>query len=210
MIIDILFILIITLTIMTCYKKGFAVSLFNAASTIISVILVCLFKEPVTDFIKNSSFGTAYHEKLYDIFNEKFVNEAGELINTENLPGFLSDAFKRGTESAGEAISFLTDKVFDISVFIVSFIILMIIVKLITSFSPKIIKVFTKLPIIKQFDKVFGACFGIITGTVWSVVFVYLIGVISVYIDFEFLNEQLINSFVSGALNSIDLSNILF
>lgn len=203
MLIDLLFLAIIVVTVFICYKKGFAVSLFNASSALISIILVYTLKNPVSNFLKNSFIGKGAYKKIYEIVEARYMTGADKFADANNIPGIFSDLLTSNTKISNSIVTYMTDRIFELGILVVTFLIVIIIIKLVTKFSPKIIRIFTRIPVIKQLDKGLGIAFGLVYGVIWSTIIVYAINVLSIYIDSEFLNSQVVASFVSELLNKL-------
>ena len=200
MLVDLILILVVTISVMLCFKKGFAISIFNTASTVIAAVLIILFNKPFTQLIKNSPLGISYHKSLLEFVSNK-VQQTGNNI-TEGVPSFLSGFVEEGVASVGETAVSLADRIFEITVTVTAFVLLIIIVKIITSISPAIIKKIVRLPVVKQLDKLLGAVAGIVMGVVWAVVAVYVIGIVSLWEPMSFLDAHIANSFFIDAVHS--------
>lgn len=201
MLVDIILILVIAISVTLCFKKGFAVSLFNTLSTVISAVLIILFNKPFTNLIKNSPLGTSYYESLLKFVSNK-VTQTGNNI-TQGIPSFLIGFAEDSITSAGEMAISAADRIFEITVTVAAFILLIIIVKIITTVSPAIIKKIVGLPVIKQFDKLLGALLGVVMGVVWAIVAVYVIGLVSLWEPMSFLDTHIANSFFIDAVHNL-------
>ena len=202
MLVDIILILVITISIMLCFKKGFAISLFNTASTVIAAAVIILFNKPFIQLIKNSPLGIWYHESLLEFVSNK-VEQTGNNI-TDGVPSFLGGFVEDGIASVSRTALSLADRIFEITVTIIAFLLLIIVVKIITSVSPAIIKKIVRLPVIKQFDKLLGAVLGIVMGVVWAVVAVYVLGLLSLWEPMSFLDAHIADSFFIDAVHNLD------
>ena len=196
-----LIILVITISIISCFKKGFAISLFNTASTVVTAVLIILFNKPFTELLKNSSLGNFYHEFLLGYASKKVEQSTGGIA--DGLPSFMKGFVQDSVSGIYDSALSVADGIFEISVTVAAFIILILIVKLITSISPAIIRKVVRLPIIKQFDKLFGAVLGIVMGLVWAVIAVYLTGLISLWEPMSFLDSHITGSFFIDAVHNL-------
>ncbi len=199
MLVDIILVLVITISIIHCFKRGFAISLFNTASTVIAAVLIILFNKPFTQLIKNSPLGISYHQGLLEFVSNK-VHQTGNNI-TEGVPSFLGGFIDEGVASVGQTVAKFADRIFEITVTLIAFVLLVIVAKIITSIFPVIIKKIVKLPVIKQFDKLLGAVLGIVMGVVWAVVAVYVLGLVSLWEPMSFLDAHIANSFFIDAVH---------
>ena len=147
--------------------------------------------------------GKSFYNKIFEILKNKFANDSGRLIDESNIPGIFADILKSENEISKSVVTYMADRVFELFILTATFLLVYLIIKLVTKISPKIIKIFTSLPVIKQFDKGLGLCFGIVSGVIWSTIFVYIVNILSLYINSEFLDTQVVASFVSKLLNNI-------
>lgn len=206
MLLDIIIIFIFIISIISCFKNGFSVSLFNNISSVLSIAFVSLLYKPVVFCIKESKLGKSLYIDLHNMFYENYVSGANELINIEKLPKFLTSSVDTSIDATAEVIGYITDKTFDIIVFIASFIIVALLVKIIVKVFPKILKLTSKLPILKQLDKLLGMCFGVLTGSIWTVLIVNVLSVISVLFEFEYFAHLLTGSYIADILSFLKLN----
>ncbi len=201
MIVDLLIISVITISIINCFKIGFAISLFNSASTVAAAILIIIFNKPFTVLLKNSSIGKSYHSFLIEYATDKVSQNTSNLA--DGLPSFMNGLVEEGMSGVYDTALSAADKIFEITVTVVAFILLILIVKLITLISPAIIRKIVRLPIIKQFDKLFGAALGFVMGLVWALIAVYAVGLVSLWEPLAFLDSHIANSFFIDAIHTL-------
>ena len=205
MLVDIILLAVLTLTIMIYFKNGFAVSLFNTASTVIAVAFIAVFHGSLTQLVKDSKFGIWLYERVN--------NRVGEMIATHTIqgaPGFLQDMIDSGIDSVNQMVLDLSDKLLGIAIAVVVFVLMLVVFKIIGKVFPKIIKAFVGLPIIKQVDKLLGGVLGIVVGALWMIIAVYALGLISLIPSLAFIDEQLAGSFILNAIQNTYIGELLF
>ncbi len=205
MLVDIILLVILTVAIMAYFKNGFAVSLFNTASTVIAVALIAMFHNPITQLVKASPFGVW----LYDCVNSR-VSEMIAVNSPDASPGFFQNIIDNGVQSVNDAVLDLTDKLLGIAVAVVVFVLLIVVFKIVGNIFPKVLKAIVKLPVIKQLDKLLGGALGIVVGVIWMVIAVYVLGLLSLIPALEFLDEQLAGSFILNAIQNTYIGEFLF
>lgn len=210
MLIDIILLVIITITIMLYFKNGFAVSLFNTASAIISVVLIAMFHNPLTQLVKASPFGVWLYDAVNTRVSEMLISSGKDAIGAEEAPGFFQKMIDDGLQSVNDSVLELTDKILGILVAVSVFILLILIFKIAGKVFPKILKAIVSLPILKQLDKLLGGCLGVVVGLIWMIIGIYALGLVSLVPAFEFLDEQLAESMILTALHNTFLGDLLF
>ena len=166
-IIDLIIIGVILLFVIIGYVKGLTGSLIKIVSFALSLVVAFVLFVPVSNFVINNTQIDDNLEKT--IRNIVISEEAGN--ETEKVPEAISDYINQRVDQAvdqakqGVVNSIATDVTHTIikaGTWIVLFLvarILLILLKFITAF-------ITKLPVIKQFDKVGGIVYGLLEGLV--------------------------------------------
>ena len=210
MIVDIILLVILTITIMAYFKNGFAVSLFNTASAVISVVLIAVFHNPLTQLAKASPFGVWLYDTVNVRVSEMLISSGREAVGADEAPGFFQKMIDDGLNSVNESVLELTDKILGIVVAVVVFILLVIVFKIVSKVFPKILKAIVSLPVLKQLDKLLGGALGIVVGIIWMVIGIYALGLISLVPALQFLDEQLASSMILTALQNTFVGDLLF
>ncbi len=205
MLVDILALAIVAVCIINCFKKGFAVSLFNSLSSVASIIIIVFFCKPFVAFVKASDLGVKISDSIHKYVEKELIAQSTQAIESSNMPIFLKGFMYRQTDSVSVAAGAITDKIFGVLVTVVAFLVLVIIIKLVIGFVPKILKFIMNLPLLHQVDKLLGIAIGALLGSVWSVVAVYVIGLLSLAPMLSFLDDQLANSFFLSLLNNMKI-----
>ncbi len=223
-VIDIILLLILGISIFRCYKDGFIKSLFSFCKFAVSLILA---------FALASTVGAAISENIvydptYEMVHSKVESVAdglGEKAEASELLAKLPDSLTNMIEEEGEN-KLITDEVIsdiaeniakplstvisNVAAFIIIFIASMLLLWL----AMIILDKFFTLPILHQFNKLFGIILGSVSGVIKVVVACAVItGVLNLLcvnspeLSPEVMNEKTI---IYGFVNSIGLGDLLF
>jgi len=162
---DILILLILIIMTYLGYKKGFLRTLTGVISIILSFVLALTFSPQVETFIKS----TPVYENIYQNVEKNVApsSQNEDEYNTSNLnmPQQMIKDIKQGAENAkNEALSTVTQKICDVSVKIVSIILIFLAVRILMMLLLSGFGIIKKLPFIGWFDRMLGALFGFIRG----------------------------------------------
>lgn len=195
---------------MMCFKKGIAICVFNVISAIASAVLIIMFYNPVTEAVKTSDLGIKLTDTIHSRVSDMFVQSGNNAISSSDMPEFFKDFLYSGTETMSQSISNITDKIVGIIISVVVFLLLILAIKLVLKLVPKFINIITNLPLIKQANHVLGAVAGIAMGLLWSLVAVYIIGVLSLIPALEFLDRQIGQSLFMSIIHTLEIGDLLF
>lgn len=174
---DIIVIVIILITTFMGYKKGFVKTGFGILSFFIAIALTFMFYKPVMSLIKEkTNFENLLYEYLYSMnLDEKADNnldsgdteiklESGESY-LEKLPQSIVDMI--GIEDIKENVKVtVTEKIVEFALKLLSIIIVYIASKLILMILVVVLDSIAKLPILKQFNELFGLILGFVLGMI--------------------------------------------
>lgn len=165
--IDILIILMMALFIYMGYRKGLIKVALSFVSVIVSILIALVIYKPVANQIM---LNTQIDEKISDtiyaqIENIDFENISDEEKQENGILGitekYINEALKNQTENIGKYIS---DNLSITIVELITFIILIIGLRILLLALNLLGNVIGNLPIIKQFNKSGGIIYGIIEG----------------------------------------------
>ncbi len=175
-IIDVVILAIIVLCIALGYYKGLTGSLLKIISFALSLIIAFVLFKPVSGFIINK---TNWDENLEQGIRNVIISEDSKDASDEkngNMPTVMMDYINKTVEEAGnnakEAIADATAR--DMALTIINAgvgIGLFIVARIALLFVKGLADLITKLPGIKQFDKLGGVIYGMLE----AVVIIYLI-----------------------------------
>ena len=140
---DIALVLIIALFMILGSKKGLIRTLVGAASTLVSLVLSMLLYRPVSQALYNSSFGDSVRAYVHELLTKNVHGGAQMLIN----------------DAAVEAAAILIMNV-------ISFVAVILIVKIIVMLFASIANITAKLPVLKQANSLLGMAAGALSGII--------------------------------------------
>lgn len=208
-VIDIILISILALSIFLGYKKGLVKVAVKLFAVLISIIVTLILYKPVSTIIINN---TDIDEKIEQIIIENGTKEIEESTNQEQESGFIKyiEQYTKYAENAvvetqndivESAAGVISEKVINIVVIIGLFIITRLVLILLTLVSDLI----TKLPIIKQFNKLGG----LIYGTLRGLLLIYVLLAIAFFIVSMTANNEIINIINNSIITKFMYSNNL-
>lgn len=159
MIADICVIAVVAFFVYRGYRSGLMKSFIKLLSYVLSIIISFFLYPHISGFLMK----TPVYEKLSALIGEKYISQgAADIANGERL-GFFAKYISQGIENAAAGIA---DSIAVLLINILAFIIILLLSRLLIHIIGSIFNVFTKLPVIKQFNRLGGAVFGGIIGVV--------------------------------------------
>lgn len=223
-IIDIIFILILGVVIITSTKKGFILSLFELVGTIFSFIAARVLSQSFAPavFEKFVRPGTEnlLAQNLGDVATTDYGTQIEQVINSipESFSSLLSlmgiekqaliDKVASSDYASGSLLdSVMTSIVEPVGTAIVQFILFAILVAAITVILRVVVKlldkIIKKIPAIKQMNSALGAVVGIIRGLLVCVIVAMVLAVAAGFINNEIFLTAVDGSFVVGAVQNL-------
>ncbi|MBE7031803.1 MAG: CvpA family protein [Ruminococcaceae bacterium] len=138
------------------YKAGFMRSFVKIASYIVSIVISFFMYPVISDLLVK----TPIYEKMVELINQKYQLQPLIDVPTDTfsvLANYIDKGVQAATVGIAEAIAVLL-------VNILAFVIVLILSKLVIRIVGSIFKIFTKLPVIKQFNRLGGMILGGISG----------------------------------------------
>lgn len=209
-IVDVVILAIMVLCLIIGYVRGLTGSLIKIVSFFLALIIAFILFVPVSNLIIDK---TQIDENLEQSIRNMIVQENQE--NDENMPQTITDYIGQKVEDASdeakEAVVESTAK--DVSITIVkaaTWIILFIIARILLIFLRFITSLITKLPVIKQFDKLGGVIYGLLEGLIIIYVLLAIISFIAPMVSSNFINA-IDESFIGSMMyNNNLLLKIIF
>lgn len=180
-IIDIIAVLIIVIAAIVAYVKGFVKTFFGFVSSILAIVLACMFcgtlstyikdNTEIDDFIKDSiiSINELNNDKVEDDENS---NEKSDTL-ADTIPNTLNDLIGLD-ELKEEATTTIVNKICDIAINILSWLIIYAIVRIVLMLLMVVFDGIMSLPILKTVNNLAGLILGAIMG-IFRVYFVLAI-----------------------------------
>lgn len=157
MLADICVFLVVAFFIYTGYRAGFMRSFIKVASYLISIVL-SIFLYPI---VAETLMKTPIYDRLLEIVSGRYQRGSLTNIMDGNRFGVLTQYIDSGIDAAtGGIASAITVLIVDI----IAFVIILILSKIIIRIVGNLFGIFTKLPIIKQFNRLGGGIMGGVVG----------------------------------------------
>lgn len=163
MLADICVLIVVMFFVYSGYKAGLMRSFVKIASYIVSIIISFFLYPVISDLL----IKTPIFEKLVDAIEKKHQLSPLVDVPTDTF-GILSNYIDKGVQAATEGFA---QAIAVLLVNILAFVIVLILSKLIIRIVGSIFNIFTKLPVIKQCNRLGGA----VLGGVMGVLVLYLV-----------------------------------
>lgn len=164
---DIIIIIIILLTGLGGFHKGFILSAFSLVGTILSLIIANRFYPLISNLlIDHTNFYDWLYDKVYpnivNIIEGEGIFSLDTLLKVMKIPQIF---IKNNMETIDySSIEIITGNITTLLINVIGIIIMFIIANMILSILIRIVNMFFKLPILNSFNKVGGLLFGLIRG----------------------------------------------
>ena len=166
-VIDVILILIMVLSILIGYKRGLIKVAINFLAIIVSIIIALILYRPVANFVisnteADENISNSIYEKIKDV---DFENISDEEKEKNEILKFSENYIKTGLEKSKDNVGrYVADSISITIIEGLSFIGLLIVIR-IAFIALRIVSNFIEnIPIIKQFNKSGGIIYGIIEG----------------------------------------------
>lgn len=192
--VDICIFTILALNSLIGFNQGFIVSIFNLAGLIISYFIARLFYPVIAQFLLGNQaiyqkLRGSVDKRLYSIFEDK-ADIFGPLpfLDGLNLPKPLIDTLSSSpkvdsyTSQISQAvIDIMSEAITGILIDVISLIVAFIVARVVLIIIVRMLSIFSKLPVLNQFNKLFGLAFGLIKGIlIILIIFIVLTPLISI------------------------------
>lgn len=205
-IIDLVIVAIIALCILLGYRKGLTGSLLKIVSFVLALIIAFILFKPVSNFVIDN---TNWDENLEQAIRQSILKQEESKDDKEqtnqSMPDVMMNYINEAVENAGnEAKNAIIDATArDLSVTIINVavaIVLFIISKIILLFIKGLANLLTKLPVIKQFDKLGGILYGLLQSLVIIYIIFAIISLFSPMMDGTGIIEGIKKSFIGSMM----------
>ena len=223
-IIDIIFLLIFGVVIITSVKKGFIVSLFELVGTIASFVAARLFSDslaaPVFEKFVKPGAENLLSQNLGEVATTDYGTQIEEAINSIpdafasilNLMGISKETLVEKVSSSDFASGSLLDSLMEsvvtpVGTAVVQFILFAVLVALITLVLRVLVrlldKIIKKIPAIKQMNSALGGVVGAVRGLLIVVIISLLLAVAAGFINNPEFISAVEGSFVVGTVQNL-------
>ncbi len=211
-IVDLIIVGILVLCVFLGYKRGLTGSLLKIVTFLLALIIAFILFKPVSNFIINN---TKLDENLESSIKSMFL-EVEENDTSSNMPTAMTDYINKVIEDAADdaKTAVVETAARDVAISIINLgvvIVVYIIARIILIFVKGIASLITKLPVIKQFDKLGGIIFGLLKALVIIYVILAIISFVSPVITDSGVIDAINQSFIGkGMYNNNLLLEIIF
>ena len=209
---DLIVIAILILCIYVGYKRGLTNSLIRILSFAIAVCIAFMFFKPISNMIiDNTQVDENIQTSIVQIFEKEETTDEKTTDNSPILERISNEAEKATEEKKSEIVKTSAEKVSRNIISILAFLGLFIVARIALSFVKALTNLLTRLPLIKQCDKIGGVVYGIAEGLLIIFVGLALITLISTISNNYEVMDIINNSYITKYLNDYNiLLNIIF
>ncbi len=172
MLADICVVAIVAVFIWSGYKSGLMKTFVKIASYIISIIISFLLYPIISDFLVK----TPIYTKLVEIIGKEIVLDSVSDNISRGALGILSNYINSGIQSA---VAGVAESMAVLIINLLAFVIVLLLSKVIIRIVGNLLGIFTRLPIIKQFNRLGGS----ILGGLMGVLALYIISAVLILVS---------------------------
>lgn len=205
LIVDLTILLVLALCILLGYKRGLAGCLIKVLAFFIALAVAIILFKPVSAIVTSTTqVDENIQSSVVSIFEKEEENKDDKQEESKSpIMDYLADKAEEATEEKKKEV--VNNAAKDISYKIIDalcFIAIFIVVRIILNFIKALADLITKLPIIKQCDKIGGVVYGILQGAIIIFIGLALITFISTatnqYTVLELVNQSYIGSILNN------------
>lgn len=194
--VDLMVLSIVLLFVFLGYKRGLVKVAFKLCTFFIAIILAFMLYKPVAKIvIENTNIDETIETKITDKILPEGKTETDEVDLSESLPTIILKNSENTVQSIAKSCS---NTLIETACLVLIFIITKIVLKFVTALADLI----TKLPILKQFNKLGGTIYGIIEG-----LFIVFLGFAVISLIAPMLDVSVLEAINSSTLGSICYNN---
>lgn len=192
---DFAVIIILTLFMLYGIRTGFARMALRMCSVLLSVLLAWFLYSMVSDILSKFFF-----ESLSEMIRLNYIepNMSGMFDNASNIPAFLQGFLQAGAESAAQtaAVS-MSDSLARLILNVAAFLLVFLLSRMILTVLTQVLDIITRLPLIKQCNKLGGGILGVLEGGLAVYLILALIFLIAPVRDSDIFQNQLQSSAIT-------------
>lgn len=208
MIIDLIVLAFIIVISMRGYFKGITSIIFGFLCTIVAVLITFTIYKPVASWVvENTGVDEYFSDGIYRILEDKNFKDTG-LLDEENsgmskqLVEIINKYFSEALNKAeANVFNYVSIKLASLMVNLLTFIVLIIIIRIILGFLKFIVDILAKLPILKTINR----SGGFLVGLIKSLFIVYI-----VFAMFSMFSPMLSNTPIFSMIQDSKISLILY
>lgn len=199
--VDILLIVFLIFMVVKGYRRGLLLTILNLTGNIIALVVAYLYHQELKIFLMST---TKLDARIYELISKKLVNFSvnpdGAMTNVEAFKSFplpeslkssITSSFTQGAENIGMGIAKLLA---DMSLTIISAIIIYFVVLLSIGILSHALNLVSKLPIIKGFNSLGGAIGGLFIGGIGLSVIISILLFFAPFTEVEAIDKSVSSS----------------
>ncbi|MBE5805701.1 MAG: CvpA family protein [Clostridiales bacterium] len=168
LVVDLVIVAILLLCIFIGYKRGLTGCIIHILSFFIAIVIACLLFKPLSMIIINTTqIDENIQTSVVEMFDKEDNKKDEENEDKSPILKYITEEVENATADKKNEI--LNEAARQVSVNIInvlSFIILLIVSRIVLIFVRALANLITKLPLIKQCDKIGGIAYGIVEGLI--------------------------------------------
>lgn len=207
-IVDLIVVAIIALCILLGYKRGLTGCIIKIFSFFIALIVALVLFKPVSNIVvDNTKIDENIQTSIVQVFEKEEEEKPEDEESSSPIVEYIAEEVENATEEKkNEIVNSAATKLSINIISVLTFIVLFIATRMALIFVKALTNLITKLPLIKQCDKIGGILYGILQGFVIVFVGLALVTFISTMINNYSVLEMINKSYVGSVLNN---NNIL-
>ncbi len=170
MIVDIIFVALMVLGYINGAKKGLVKSVWKLAAWVLTFFVVRILAEPFFEFISKTDIYMSFSTMIGDKIMSSYAQD------TSSVPLFLTEAAISGAETAASVADGISSAVAKMA----TYIILIILIRVLLGLVLHILEAFSKLPVISFANKLAGGALGTINTFLVIMIVLAIISVVGI------------------------------
>ncbi|MBP3597062.1 MAG: CvpA family protein [Clostridia bacterium] len=169
--VDVILIAVLVVNVIIGYRKGLSAVIFGFLCTFVATIIALIFFRPIGNLVINKSQADEFlSDGIYRMFETQGVKD-GQLMNEEDtkmsnqivqlINNFISEALEKTADSA---LTYTSMKLSHLIIYVATFIIIIIVLRLLFGLLEDLVDILVRLPILKQINNSGGLIVGAIKG----------------------------------------------
>lgn len=212
LIVDLIVVGILALCIFIGYKRGLTGCIIKILSFFIALIISLVLFKPVSSIVvNNTQIDENIQSSIVQVFEKEETDESKKEDDSPIIT-YITEEVEKATEEKKKEVVNTAAKELSINIInILTFIVLFIAARIALIFIKSLTNLITKLPLIKQCDKIGGILYGILQGFVIIFIGFALITFISTMVNQYSLLEIINQSYIGSILcNNNILLKLIF
>ena len=203
---DLIVILVLIGCIYIGYKRGLTQSLIRILSFAIAVCIAFMLFKPVSNIVIDSTnFDENIQTTIEEVFEKEDSNNEKQAETSPILEHVSNEVEKATAEKKHEIVRTSAEKLSRNIISILVFIALFLIARIALNFVKALANLLTKLPLLKQCDKIGGVVYGAAEGLLIIFITLALITLISTIVNRYEILEIINNSYITKYLNDYNI-----